>query len=209
MKKVGVGILLAVTAMLIYRSCTDYQQRKTILQENSMLLQEQLQQVAKLVVTEGHFSEVYTYKDSQALFGDWIRADKKALVVVNAEAQVSFDLKKTDIVIEEASKTVYLKRIPEAEIKIYPDFKYYDVTADYFNPFKAEDYNAIKENVTASLRQKVEASSLLKNAQDRFIAELSKYYILTSSMDWKLVYKDRTITDLEKFLEEEGNTLRP
>ncbi|MFT6755596.1 MAG: hypothetical protein ACJAV9_001081 [Urechidicola sp.] len=41
--------------------------------------------------------------------------------------------------------------IPKEEIKISPDFEYYDIQADYFNPFEAEDYNSIKETMNASL----------------------------------------------------------
>jgi hypothetical protein len=144
-------------------------------------------------VTEGHFAEVYNYKDSQQLFGPLITADKKALVVVNAEITVAYDLAKIDFEIDETTKTLHIKSIPEPEIKINPDFEYYDVTADYLNPFNASDYNKIKKNVNASLLKKVEASSLKSNAQNRLLSELSKFYILTSSMNWTLVYKDSIV----------------
>ena len=198
MKKVGVGILLATTVMLIYKSCTEDKQRSAIIQENSALLKEQWQQTAKLVVNEGHFSEIYTFKDSQELFGKWLTAEKKALVVVNAEVQILYDLEKVSIEIDEEGKRVLLKDFPDPEIKINPDFEYYDISDDYFNPFEASDYNTIKKNVTLSLDKKIRDSELLNKAQDRLISELSKYYVLTSHLGWELIYEDKIINKLEE-----------
>ncbi len=183
--------------ILVFRSCWEDKKEKSILQENSMLIQQQINNVSKLIVTEGHFAEVYNYKDSQELFGALITADKKALVVVNAEVLVTYDLTKIDFEVIEETRTLRINSIPEPEIKINPDFEYYDVTADYLNPFKASDYNKIKRNVNASLMKKVEASSLISNAGNRLISELSKFYILTNSMGWTLVYRDRDIENME------------
>ncbi len=199
MRKIVFGALITLAIVLIFRSCSKEKEEESILIESSMLLQKQIDQVAKLVVTEGHFSEVYTYKDSQQLFGPFITAQKKALVVVNAEVTVSYDLREIDFEVDEASKTLYINRIPEPEIRLNPDFEYYDVTADFLNQFKAEDYNKIKKNVNASLMKKLEASSLMSNAETRLLSELSKFYILTSSMEWTLVFENRKIEDAEGF----------
>ncbi len=163
-----------------------------------MLIKQQISNVSKLIVTEGHFAEVYNYKDSQELFGSLITADKKALVVVNAEVAVAYDLSKIDFEVDEVGKTLYIKSIPEPEIKINPDFEYYDVTADYLNQFDASDYNSIKRNVNTSLMRKVEASTLKSNAKNRLISELSKFYVLTNSMGWKLVHRNQSITNLDE-----------
>ena len=193
MKKVLAGALITLAAVLVFRSCTEDKKKKTILQENSMLIQQQIDNVSKLIVTEGHFAEVYNYKDSQQLFGPLITADKKALVVVNAEVNVAYDLAKIDFEVDEVNKTLRIKSIPEPEIKLNPDFEYYDVTADYLNQFNAADYNKIKKNVNASLMKKVEASSLKSNAQNRLISELQKFYILTSSMGWTFEYQGNIV----------------
>jgi hypothetical protein len=162
---------------------------KTILQENSALIQEQIRNVSKLVVTEGHFSQVFTYKNSKAVFANLVNVEKKALVVVNADVTVSYDLSQIQYELDETTKTLKILSIPKEEIKISPDFEYYDVTADFLNPFKAEDYNKIKDKVNAQLMKKIEASNLKSNAQNRLISELSKFYILTSSLGWTLQYE--------------------
>lgn len=206
MKKVLVGAIIALASVLIYKSCADDRAQQSILKENTMLIQQELKQVSKLIVTEGHFVEVYNYADSKELFGALVTADKKALVVVNAEATISYDLSQIEYEMDEAQKTIHIKVIPEPEIKINPDFEYYDVTADYFNPFKAEDYNAIKQNVTTSLLKKVSASSLKSNAENRLISELSRIYMLTNTLGWTLTYGQEKI-DSAKALEAMGKTL--
>ncbi len=75
--------------------------------------------------------------------------------MVNAEVMVAYDLSKIDFELDEANKTLRIKSIPEPEIKINPDFEYYDVTADYLNQFNAADYNKIKRNVNVSLMKKL------------------------------------------------------
>jgi len=193
MKKILAGALIALAAMLVYRSCMDHDRQAGILKENSKLIQQQLQNVSKLVVTEGHFAEVYTYADSKELFGPLITADKKALVVVNAKVTIAYDLKQVEFSIDEATQTLRISRIPEPEITIHPDFEYYDVSADYLNPFEAEDYNLIKRKVTSALEEKVEGSPMAANAQNRLVSELAKLFVLTNSMGWTLEYENEPI----------------
>lgn len=193
MKKVLLGVIIALMLVLIFRSCVESSIYEKSLEEHSLLIEQEIKNVSKLVVTEGHFSQVYTYQDSRELFGPLFTADKKALVVVNAEVQLAYDLSKIEFQLDEASKTLNIIQIPDLEVKINPDLEYYDVNADYFNPFSAKDYNIIKRNVLESLMKKVMDSSLKTNAEERLLSELSKFYILTSSMGWKLTYENTLI----------------
>ncbi|WP_405412979.1 DUF4230 domain-containing protein [Maribacter sp. Asnod1-A12] len=197
MKKILLGLVIGATLLFAFQTCQDDKEDKSILEENSMLIQQEINNVSKLVVTEGHFAEVYNYKDSKELFGPLLRAEKKALVVVNADVTVAYDLSKIDFEIDQATKTVKINSIPEAEINLNPDFEYYDVTADYLNQFDAADYNKIKKTVNSSLMKKVEASALRTNAENRLISELQKFYILTNSMGWRLTYQEQTIDSLD------------
>ena len=193
MKRFLAGVLITLAIVFIVRSCRDEKASEAILEENSMLIQQQIENVSKLIVTEGHFAEVYNYKDSKELFGPLLTAEKKALVVVNADVSIAYDLSKINFELDETSKTLTIKDIPEPEIKLNPDFEYYDVTADYLNQFDAGDYNTIKRNVRNSLLKKVEASTLRTNAKNRLLSELQKFYVLTNSLGWTLVYQDTKI----------------
>lgn len=199
MRKILFGIIITLIVLFTFRFCGDKKEDKIVLQESSALIQEQIKNVGKLVVTEGHFSEVFNYKNSKELFGDYITSDKKAVVIVNADVSVAYDLSKIEYKIDEATKTLKIISIPDEEIKINPDFEYYDMQADFFNPFKAEDYNAIKETVNLSLRKKIEVSDLKSNAKNRLLSELSKFYILTNSLGWTLKYNETPITNPEVF----------
>lgn len=198
MKNFLIGVIILLVGLLIFKSCSDKKESKSILEENSMLIQQQINNVSKLIVTEGHFAEVYNYKDSKELFGPLVTADKKALVLVNAAVTVAYDLSKIDFEVDESSKTLHIKSIPAPEVNVNPDFEYYDVTADYFNPFHADDYNKIKHTVKASLMKKVEASSLRTNAENRLISELQKFYVLTNTLGWRLAYKEETVQSADQ-----------
>lgn len=192
MRKLLYVLILVMVVLFGYRYFFN-DKDDTVIQENSTLIQEQIRNVSKLVVTEGHFSQVFTYKNSKAIFANLVNVEKKALVVVNADVTVSYDLGQIEYELDEETKTLKILSIPKEEIKINPDFEYYDVSADYLNPFKAADYNKIKDKVKVQLMKKIEASNLKSNAQNRLISELSKFYILTSSLGWTLEYNGDAI----------------
>ncbi|WP_142784007.1 DUF4230 domain-containing protein [Changchengzhania lutea] len=196
MRKILFGVIITLIILFAFKYCGDKRDDNIVLQENSALIQEQINNVGKLIVTEGYFSEVFSYKNSKEIFGAYLSFEKKALVVVNAEVTVAYDLSKIEYTINKENKTLQITSIPKEEIKINPDFEYYDVQADYLNPFEAKDYNDIKNTVNKSLSKKIENSDLKSNAKNRLISELSKFYILTSSLGWTLQYNDETITDV-------------
>jgi hypothetical protein len=198
MRNILLGVLLTLVVLFIFKFCGDQQKEKVVLKENSALIQESLKNVGKLVVTEGHFSQVFNYNNSKDLFANLVSADKKALVVVNADVTIAYDLSKIEYKINKETKTLTILRIPEEEIKISPDFEYYDIQADFLNPFEAKDYNAIKEIVNQQLLKKIENSDLKKNVKNRLISELSKFYILTNSLGWTLEYNSSPILSLEE-----------
>jgi len=195
MRKILFGVIITLIVLFTFKYCGDKKEDKLVLHESSTLIQKQINNVGKLVVTEGHFSEVFTYKNSKEIFGEYFTSDKKALVVVNADVAIAYDLSRIEFKIDDATKTLQILSIPEEEIKINPDFEYYDVQADYLNPFEAKDYNNIKEIVKKTLSKKIEASDLKRNAKNRLISELSKFYILTNSLGWTLQYNEMSITN--------------
>ena len=107
-------------------------------------------------------------------------------------------MSKIEFYIDEKAKTLQIIKIPKAEISINPDLEYYDIKSDFFNPFKAEDYNKIKKTIKISLMEKIEISKLKSNAQNRLISELAKFFILTNSMGWRLEYKQQKIKNIQQ-----------
>lgn len=193
-----VVLLLGFAIFLGYKYFTSKKEASTI-EYDTALIQEQIKSVGKLVVSEGHFSEVMNYKDQNKFLGDMISFDKKALVVINADVTVGFDLSKVKYDIDATNKIVTITNIPEAEIKISPDIKYYNVDQSTFNEFTGEDYNKINKIAKDNLAKKVEKSSLKSNAKNRLISELSKILVVTHTMGWKLRYEGEIVNNSEEF----------
>ena len=191
-------LLLSIIVFLIYKLVSKPNENST-LEYDTNLIQQQIKNVGKLVVTEGHFAEVITYKDQKKYLGNLLSFEKKALVIVNADVTVGFDLSKVTYDIDTQNKILTITNIPKEEIKIAPDLKYYDVEQSTLNSFSGDDYNKINKIVKANLNKKIEASSLKTNAKNRLISELSKILILTNSMGWKLKYNNE-IMNSDAFL---------
>ncbi|TYA74987.1 DUF4230 domain-containing protein [Seonamhaeicola marinus] len=198
MRKILFGVVITLIVLFSFKYCNEKQEDKLVLQESSALIQKQINNVGKLVVTEGHFSEVFNYASSKEILGAYFTSEKKALVVVNASVSIQYDLSKIEFEVDEANKTLRILSIPEEEIKISPDLEYYDIQADFLNPFEAKDYNEIKDVVNKSLAQKIGASELKSNAKNRLLSELSKFYILTSSFGWTLTYNETPMQSIEQ-----------
>lgn len=172
-------------------------QQRDQLVESTGLIEKQIKNVGKLVVTEGNFAQVYSYNDSRKFYLDVFSARKKALIIVNADVTVAYDLSKLKTEIDPETKTVRILFIPKEEISINPNIQYYDVTQDYLNQFEAKDYNKIQQRIKKSLMTKIENSSIKSNAQNRLVSELQKIYILTNSMGWSLEYNGNVIQSPE------------
>jgi lipopolysaccharide export LptBFGC system permease protein LptF len=200
LKRIIVGATLVVVIILAFKFCEFKKGDDSTLDYNTNLIQQQILNVGKLVVTEGHFSEVVTYKNQQKYMMDMLSFEKKALIIVNADVTVSYDLHQMKYDIDEANKTITILSIPKEEIKISPDIKFYDVEQSQINPFTGDDYNKINKSVKANLAKKIEKSSLKSNAQNRLISELSKILILTNTMGWKLQYEGKVIENEKDFV---------
>ncbi len=194
MKNILLGILVTLVAGFVFRYCENKQDAQQATLQSSQLLQEQLKNVGKLIVTEGHFSDVMTYKDAKKFYMDLYTSEKKALVIVNADVTIAYDLSKISYDINQDTKTLTITNIPKEEVKIYPDLEYYDIKQEYLNPFSEVDYNRIKSKVNEQLQQKINTSKLKSNAQNRLISELQQLLVLTNSLGWTLTYHNTTIT---------------
>ncbi|QLE00588.1 DUF4230 domain-containing protein [Galbibacter sp. BG1] len=197
MRKILFGIIITLLILWTYQLYKRHQERSAYLEANTALIQQEVKNVRKLIVTEGHFSQVFNYQQSEKILANLLTTEKKALVVVNADVTVAYDLSKVDFEIDKDNQTLYITGIPEPEIKIFPDLKYYDISSDYLNPFNEKDFNKIKDQVNAAIQKKINNSGLKENAQNRLITELSQFYVLTNSMNWKLVYNNEVIENKE------------
>lgn len=197
MRKVLIVILLLVLGYFTYQYFETKNEKRDQLIEATQLIEKEIKNVGKLVVTEGSFAQVFTYKDSKQIF-NLVEANKKALVVINAKVTIAYDLRALETEVDPENKIITIKKIPDPEININPDIEYYDVSQDYLNQFEASDYNKIKKRVMASVKKKVEASELPSNAQNRLLAELANIYVVTNTLGWTLQYNTTPINSSQE-----------
>lgn len=193
-------LILAVICILIGSGFTYFIMKKAsnssqVLPDTELIAQ-QMKNVSKLVVNEAKISQIYNYKDEKS-FMNLMSFDKKALVVVNADVQIMYDLSKLEYVVDESTKTLQITHIPTEEIKINPDIKIYDVEESRFNTFRGSDYNEIQEKVRKQFFDQIKNSNIEKNAHNRLVSELSKFLVVTKSLGWTLEYKEQTINSTE------------
>ncbi|AMA49677.1 MULTISPECIES: DUF4230 domain-containing protein [Flavobacterium] len=190
-KKLFYGLLFLVLIFFAYRYLKNNDETST--EYNTNLIQEQVRNVGKLVVTEGHYSQVLTFKDQDHYLGGFISFDKKALIIVNSDVTIGYDLRQMKYEIDDKSKVIRIISIPKEEVKISPDIQYYDIEQSQFNKFTGSDFNAITQKIKKDLAKKIQKSALKSNAENRLISELSKILLVTHSVGWKVEYNGEEI----------------
>lgn len=191
-------LIILILGIIIWKVFSSKSENSTI-EYNTNLIEKQIKNVGKLVVTEGHFAEVLTYKDQKKYLMDLVSFEKKAIIIVNADVTVSYDLHRVKYDVDQNNKTITILSIPKEEIKISPNIEYYDVEQSTLNEFTGADYNKVNKTVRANLAKKIEKSNLKTNAKNRLVSELSKILILTNTMGWKLVYDGTEISNDNDF----------
>ena len=146
-----------------------------------------IKNLSKLVVSKGTFSEVYNYSDSKKYFYNYLSFDKKAIVTVNAEVEVGYDLSNLEVQIDSLGKKIIINKIPKLEIVIVPNVKYFDLQQSQFNTFSKEDLNEINRKSIDKIKETIEVTNLKKRARVRLFKELSKIYQLSAIYKWQVV----------------------
>lgn len=153
--------------------------------ESSDMIMERVRQVNKLITIEGYFSEIYDYKDYKGFDVSFLR--KKALIRVKAKVSVGFDLTKMQYKFDEEKKIMTIEKIPLPEIlSIDHDIDYYDITEGTFNSFTPEDYNTLNRNAKEFIKSKVEASELMKMANNQTLKLIETLNLVIGNAGWKV-----------------------
>ncbi len=199
MRNIFLGIVIAFVIVFGLRYCENQKDNREQLEASSALIQKEIKNVGKLIVTEGRYAKVYTYKSNKDVFLGLVPSKKSVLIIANVKANVAYDLRKIETEIDEENKIVNITNIPEPELSLNPDISYYDIREQHFNQFAAEDFNKIKNSITKEFREDIKNSELVTNAENRLISELQKIYILTNSMGWTLKYNAKVVQSESDF----------
>lgn len=172
-------------------------QQKEIVKESTVLL-ERIEKVFKVVLAEGHFSEIYDYNDKKELFFGLKTGSKKALIVAKAKVLVGYDFAKVKMRWVEGTRRMVIEELPEPEIlSIDSDYNIYDMDQGWFNKFNKEEYTKLFSDAKQTIHNKAVASELPNVATRQVHLLLNQ---LGDTMGWKVEF--RLPPAPEKLLEE-------
>lgn len=185
-----VGLLVMGILFLIYKK---FKSKKSDVEIEATTIMKSVESISKLMVLEGHFTETYTYKENTKIFFDLIPQEKRAIVILDAKVLVGYDLKKMVIFIDKENKKVVIEKLPEEEVNIIPDLKFYDIQASTFTSFNKDDINKVQADAKHKIEQQIENSSLKIQARQRLIENLGSVVNISKAIGWTVEDKTNSI----------------
>lgn len=181
-KYIAVFLLGFLLAKLWYEQTNNNKQVESI-----TLMVNEIKNISKLVVSQGHFSEIYNFSDTKKYFFDYLQFQKKAMISVNATVEVGYDLSKIDIQLDSIHKEIIINSIPKEEIFIAPEIKYFDLKQSQFNSFSNQELNTLHVTAVNKVKESMVLTHQKKKAKKRLFQELSKLYQLSKIYQWKVI----------------------
>jgi len=176
------GIIIGILLTLFY---LERQKNQNVHQQSQTMLQ-QVKLLNKMVTAEAFFNEVYSYKDSDKYLFDLLQFDKNVILLVNAKAQISYDLSQMDIQLDSVHKIIKIVKIPKEQVEIFPDIKYYDLQQSTLNQFTKDDLNKINQDAIDKIKSHIELAQLRLKAKKQLLENLQNLYILSKVYGWKV-----------------------
>ncbi len=159
-----------------------------------LILKRSIEQVSKLVVTEAHYSKLYSKKSSDKYLFDLIQFDKKAVVLGEVNAQLSYNLKDLKYTADATNKIIRIHKTPPADFDYHYQFQWYDLEQSSLNQFERQDLNKIQEEAQKDLRGHIDQDSLSIQGHQRLMEELHRIWSGMESVGWSI--EDETATVL-------------
>ncbi len=93
-KSLLIGAIMMLLIVVVYNYYNSVNEDREMLEAQTALIEKQVRNVSKLVVTEATYAKVYTYENTSSYGWDFFESKKTALLSSNAQVTVGFDLKK-------------------------------------------------------------------------------------------------------------------
>ena len=155
-------------------------------EENTSVVVEKIEKVAKLITVETHLSEIYSYKDYYNYDWSWLR--KKALLRVNAKVSAGYDLKKLNIKVDSKTKTIHIGPMPRVEIlSVDHSLDYFNIEEGVFNSFTPQDYNKINANAKDYIKKIAGQNEVLQQAAAQENTMVEMMATMAKGMGYTLV----------------------
>jgi len=197
--KIPLRIFLYILFLIVVAGLAWYYGKRSSMMEvhsqsNTHVLLERMNDVQKLVSVEGHFSEIYDYKDYYIY--DISPFRKKALIRVKATVLAGFDMDSMTVEIDSVYRVLKISRFPEASIlSIDHDLDYYDIQEGSFNQFDEAKLNELNSGAKDFIRQQALESGLLGRAEQRKLDFVQSIQTQAEAMGWTVEVE---ISELKK-----------
>lgn len=192
------GLILGAIATYWVYTFFRKKQSKELTTHQSTVLLEKIKTVCKLISVEGDFAEIYKYENTKERFLSLISSKKKALVVINAKAQIGYDLQKILMHSDNEKKKIIMTNFPEPEIlSIEPELEFYDIKNGFFNSFKPDDLTALNQEAKKHIREKIPESGLMETAKKEALQTVLLIEKIVETIGWKLDYTALEIPEAE------------
>lgn len=156
--------------------------QESIRVEANVLL-EKIEQVFKVVLAEGYFTEIYDHNSKKDFWG-LFKTTNKALIIVKAKVSVGYDFAKMRFSRAPDSRRLVIEEFAPAEVlSIDTDYKFYDINQGFANQMKQEDYTTILSEAKGMIKVKAEGSELPAIAANQLQLMMKQ---MASSMNWEL-----------------------
>ncbi len=192
------GGIAAYGIFALYQKFTGKEQQ--LIKNEATLLLEKVEKVFKIVLAEGHFSEIYDHTSEKEILFGLTTTNKKALIVAKAKVLVGYDFSKVKINWQQGSRKMVIEEFPEPEIlSVDSDYKFYDIDQGLFNKFKNDDYTQLLSDAKQTMQTKAIASELPRIAKKQAVVMLNQ---MASTMGWDIDFKQLPPAEEIKLIEE-------
>ena len=193
---IGFSLGVIITLLMVYffknfgkdEANTDY-----------YILTNQISKMNKMVVLEQDFSSMQKTKITSKLLGlDVLPSSQKELVIfTKAKAQVSYDLHQMKLEVDSANKKLIIKKLPNADIKIFTDAEISSLDDSFFDRFTQEDFKRITNNARKNAEKTVDQTKLRNEGRKQLLQNLNDIFVLAKALKYEVV-DDTNTFDLSK-----------
>ena len=193
---IGFSLGVIITLLMVYffknfgkdEANTDY-----------YILTNQISKMNKMVVLEQDFSSMQKTKITSKLLGlDVLPSSQKELVIfTKAKAQVSYDLHQMKLEVDSANKKLIIKKLPNADIKIFTDAEISSLDDSFFDRFTQEDFKRITTNAKKNAEKTVDQNKLRNEGRKQLLQNLNDIFVLAKALKYEVV-DDTNTFDLSK-----------
>jgi hypothetical protein len=193
------GLVLGAILMYWMYSLFRIKRRKELTEHQSTIILEKIKSVCKLISVEGDFAEIYRYENKREHFMSLLSSKKKALIVINAKAQIGYDLKKVLMHADTDKKKIILSNFPQPEVlSIQPELEFYDIKNGFFNTFTPNDLTSLNQEAKKHVMEKIPESGLMDTARREALEAVLLIEKIVETIGWKLDYSALELSEHNK-----------